>query len=229
MSLGETDDLVGDAVSPWPAFADLLAASTLLFLVLFAVVAIPAIVENGVIKAKRNTLESLQDSLQRGAERGHFNVQPVGNYLLIRIAGDATFPRNASDLGSLKEEGREILRSFAKRVRDANLLSSIDQIQVVGHTSSEGSDAHNWQLSSERAASVALFLIQEGELPACSVTATGRGRFYPVSPDSARKVGGVRAEDRRIELELTPVILGDSAQVAQHKRCVEVLGAANSK
>src|SRR5712664_1387065 len=195
MNFGESDDLVGDAVSPWPAFADLLAASTLLFLVLFAVVAIPAILENGVIKARQNTLESLRDSLQRDADRSHVNVQAVGNYLLIRIAGDATFPRDASDLASLKEEGREILRSFAKRVRDANLLDKIDQVQVVGHTSSEGSDAHNWQLSSERAASVALFLIQEGQLPACTVTATGRGRFYPVNPDQARKVGDVRAED----------------------------------
>lgn len=221
----DIDHLSEDEVTnPWPAFADLLAASTMLFLVLFAVVAIPAIVENGVIKGKENTLERLQMALSQDSSAKTVQVTPVGDYLLIRIAGDATFPQNESDLQSLKEEGRNILRGFADRLKQQGILESIDQIQVVGHTSPEGTDERNWQLSSERAATVALYLIKEGGLSPCKVTALGRGRFYPVDPDAARTSGQINPDDRRIELEIRPVVVGDSTQQAQRERCVDERG-----
>ena len=215
------DDLTSEGTaSPWPAFADLLAASTLLFLILFAVIAVPALARNQQLEGQRSTIQRIYSTL----DSSQFDVEPVGDYLLVTIGGDATFPHDKYQLADMKAEGKAVLRRLADTLRVYNLLDSIDQVQVVGHTSSEGSDEHNWRLSSERAASIALFFIAETGLPACKVTALGRGPFYPVNPELARREARVMPEDRRIELEIRPVIVGDSAQVARRTHCVEKRG-----
>lgn len=205
---------------PWPAFADLLAATSLLFLILFAVVALPAIMRNRSANAKENTLRVLYQDLQPNSG-AKYQVSRVGDYLLIRIPESATFPKDSYSLSAMREDGKRILDHFAQRIESQSLLDSIDQIQVVGHTSSEGSDSTNWRLSSQRAATVALYLIQHDGLPACRVTALGRGRYYPVNPDLARRTTIPQPADRRIELEIRPVVVGDSTQQAQRDRCVE--------
>ena len=220
----ERDDLSSEGSSPWPAFADLLAASTLLFLILFAVIAVPALARNKQLEGQRSTLKRIYDTL----DSSDFPVEAVGDYLLVTIGGDATFPHDRYELADLRAEGKAVLRRLATTLRTHSLLDSIDQLQVVGHTSSEGSDEHNWRLSSERAASVALFLTGDARLPACMITALGRGPFYPVDPDSARVARTVMPEDRRIELEIRPMIVGDSAQLARRRQCVERRGVALS-
>jgi len=215
------DDLTsGEVASPWPAFADLLAASTLLFLILFAVIAVPALARNQQLEGQRSTIQRIYSTL----DSSQFDVEAVGDYLLVTIGGDATFPHDKYELADMKAEGKAVLRRLADTLRTYDLLDSIDQVQVVGHTSSEGSDEHNWRLSSERAASIALFFIGETGLPACKITALGRGPFYPVDPALARRAATVMPQDRRIELEIRPVIVGDSAQVARRRHCVEKRG-----
>lgn len=216
------DALGGHDTSPWPAFADLLAATTLLFLILFAVVALPALQRGKSAQAKATTLRDLSDALTPEANRTKkFQVATVGDYLLIRIPEKATFPQGLSSISSFQPEGLAILRLIAARIRSERLLDKIDQIQVVGNTSSEGGDARNWQLSSSRATSVALILIDSLGIPACRVTALGRGRYYPVNPALARTTTIENPADRRIELEIRPVVEGDVLQKAQRDRCVE--------
>jgi outer membrane protein OmpA-like peptidoglycan-associated protein len=217
----ERDDLTSsEGASAWPAFADLLAASTLLFLILFAVIAVPALARNKQLEGQRSTLQRIYNTLDSNS----FPVERVGDYLLVTVGGDATFPHDRYELADMRTEGKTVLRRLAATLRSHALLDSIDQVQVVGHTSSEGTDEHNWRLSSERAASVALFLIGETGLPACKITALGRGPFYPVDPERARRARTVMAQDRRIELEIRPVIVGDSAQLSRRRQCVETRG-----
>jgi outer membrane protein OmpA-like peptidoglycan-associated protein len=221
------DDLAGgEGSSSWPAFADLLAATTLLFLILFAVIAVPALARNKVLEGQRNTLAHIYESLDssRRAIDSRYAIEAVGDYVLVTLAGDATFPLDKYDLADLKPEGKAVLRGLAATLNSPAVRDSIDQIQVVGHTSSEGSDEHNWRLSAERAASVALFLIHETGLPACKITALGRGRFYPVDPERARATTEVMPADRRIELEIRPIILSDEGQSARRGHCVERRG-----
>ena len=218
----DRDDLTASEGSgAWPAFADLLAASTLLFLILFAVIAVPALARKNELESRRSTLERIYKTL----DSSQFPVEEVGDYLLVTIGGDATFPHDRFELADMRTEGKAVLRRLATTLRSHALLDSIDQVQVVGHTSAEGTDEHNWRLSSERAASVALFLIAETGLPACRITALGRGPFYPVDPEQARRARTVMAQDRRIELEIRPVIVGDSAQMSRRRQCVETHGA----
>ncbi|HET6232616.1 MAG TPA: OmpA family protein [Longimicrobiaceae bacterium] len=218
------DELTGEEGSgPWPAFADLLAATTLLFLVLFAAVAVPAIQRAGAADARENTLKKLEVAIRGADTDSRVSVRRVGDYLLVRIEGDATFPVDRFELAKLKPEGKVILRSFGGFLRRPEVLPNIDQVQVVGHTSSEGSPERNWILSASRAATVSLFLIDSVGIPACQVSALGRSRYYPVNPAAAAS-GHVDEADRRIELEIRPVIPSDTVQQARRKSCVERRG-----
>jgi outer membrane protein OmpA-like peptidoglycan-associated protein len=208
------------AGGPWPAFADLLGATTLLFLILFAAVAVPALRRVSEADARENTLETLEQKIARAEESGYVDVLGVGDYLLVRIEGDATFRKDRFELSQLKPEGKQILRELGASLRRDSLLSLIDQVQVVGHTSSEGSEERNWILSASRAATVSLFLIDSVGIPPCQVSALGRSRYYPVNPQAARQSADVNEGDRRIELEIRPVVVGDTVQEGRRSNCV---------
>lgn len=210
-----------EGASPWPALSDLLAATTLIFCVLFAVTVVPAIRDRRKVQALQNSLDSLQIDLRNS--RG-FAVQRVGDYLRVTIGGDVVFPKNSSELEDMNPAGRAKLAGLARALTRPATLARIDQIQIVGHTSSEGSDEKNWRLSSERAGTVALLLVGEGGLPVCKVTALGRGRYYPLDPRRAHAGAEPDPQDRRIELEIRPVVLGDSTQAQRRANCVERVG-----
>jgi outer membrane protein OmpA-like peptidoglycan-associated protein len=209
-----------DTGGPWPAFADLLGATTLLFLILFAAVAVPALRSAGAENARANTLKELEEKVKNDVELGSVKVLRVGDYLLVRIEGDATFGKDRYELAALKQEGREILRTIGASLLRDSVLELIDQLQVVGHTSIEGTDEHNWRLSASRAATISQFLIDSVGIPACQVSALGRSRYYPVNPEAARKSRSVKEEDRRIELEIRPRVRNDTVQAARRKSCV---------
>jgi outer membrane protein OmpA-like peptidoglycan-associated protein len=210
MSYGpDTED--GTDGGPWPAFTDLLAATTLLFLVLFTVGALPAIKTARERGAAALEIKELSAALVPKDSAGKFTVITFPDYLLIRIKGDATFPKGASGIDSLREEGKAILRQLASSLIRDSLLRHVEVIQVAGHTSSEGSDERNWLLSAQRASSVALYLIEKGRLDPCKVTALGRGRYYPVNTRLPRIAEG-RPEDRRIEIEIRPVATSQKTQ-----------------
>jgi outer membrane protein OmpA-like peptidoglycan-associated protein len=206
-----------DTDNPWPALSDLLAATTLIFLVLFAVIAVPALQAKGRVAQLNNTLDVIEESVKRDS----FDVRRVGDYLLVTIKGDAIFPKNEFALPTLKPEGLTQLRRLALSLGRDGVTNKIDQIQIVGHTSREGGDESNLRLSAQRAATVAFFLIGEAHLPACEVTALGRGPFYPLNPASARVNPEPDPLDRRIEIEIRPLVLGDSAQERRRGGCVD--------
>ncbi|HEX5871242.1 MAG TPA: hypothetical protein VFY65_12535, partial [Longimicrobium sp.] len=72
-----------------------------------------------------------------------------------------------------------------------------------------------------RAATVSLFLIDSVGISACQVSALGRSRYYPVDPEAARQGGAVNEGDRRIELEIRPVVVGDTVQKRRRSNCVD--------
>lgn len=211
------DAFAVEADNPWPALSDLLAATTLIFLVLFAVIAVPALQAKGRMAQVNNTLDYVEASIRKDS----FDVRRVGDYLLVTIKGDAVFPRDDFDLRTLRPEGRAQLRRFAGTLGRDTVFRTIDQIQIVGHTSREGGDEHNLRLSSERAATVAFFLIGEANLPACEVTALGRGPFYPLDPAAVRRGSDPNPMDRRIEIEIRPRVVGDTAQQRRRNGCVD--------
>jgi outer membrane protein OmpA-like peptidoglycan-associated protein len=210
-----------EIASPWPAFADLLSATTLLFLILFAALAVPALQRVGETDALESTLTRIDTVLSAVAPERGVTVQRVGDYVLVRIPGEATFSVDRFNLADLRPGGKSILREFGRFLRQDTILRLIDQVQVVGHTSREGSDEHNWVLSASRAATVSLFLIDSAGIPACQVSALGRSRYYPADPAQARATHAVDPADRRIELEIRPILPRDSVQRMRRGACVE--------
>ena len=72
------------------------------------------------------------------------------------------------------------------------------RIEIEGHTSSEGGDSFNQQLSAERAYSVRAYMIEHG-ISEDRVTATGYGSSRPKA-DNATEAG--RKKNRRIEIRV---------------------------
>ena len=72
------------------------------------------------------------------------------------------------------------------------------KVEIEGHTSSEGSDELNQNLSEERAASVRAYMIKKGISPD-RVTAVGYGSSKPKA-DNATEAG--RKANRRIEIRV---------------------------
>jgi OOP family OmpA-OmpF porin len=99
------------------------------------------------------------------------------------------FQRNSAELTL---NARTILDDVSE-----NLIShpQKNDIEVQGHTSSEGSDAHNMRLSQRRAQSVVNYLKKKGVTN--RMTARGYGESRPIA-DNSTEVG--RAENRRVEL-----------------------------
>jgi outer membrane protein OmpA-like peptidoglycan-associated protein len=179
----------------------------------------------GDAERRRSTLRRVEALLREKVHDPRVTVQRVGDYLLVRIKEDATFPQGEYALRLLKPAGKQILRDFGATLVSAGLDTLIDQVQVVGHASSEGLEERNWLVSSARAATVSMFLIDSVHVPPCQVSALGRSHFYPV--DTARARAALRDDDqtgdpadRRIELEVRPRIPSDLDQRRRREQCV---------
>ncbi|WP_428820810.1 OmpA family protein [Microbulbifer sp. MCCC 1A16149] len=84
------------------------------------------------------------------------------------------------------------LNSVVQSLRD----QSNTQVEVAGHTDSQGNDGYNLRLSGLRAESVRRYLVQSG-ISAGRITAKGYGETQPVA-SNATEAG--RAQNRRVEL-----------------------------
>jgi len=74
------------------------------------------------------------------------------------------------------------------------------EINVEGHTDTDGSAAQNWDLSVRRATTVAQVLISNGVDPK-RVIASGRSFYFPVASNST---SAGKAKNRRTEIILSP-------------------------
>ena len=72
-------------------------------------------------------------------------------------------------------------------------------IEVSGHTDSMGDDASNQLLSESRAAKVAKFLNEVGEISSSRIMSKGFGETRPVASNETREG---RAENRRVEIKI---------------------------
>ncbi|MCT4632250.1 MAG: OmpA family protein [Firmicutes bacterium] len=114
------------------------------------------------------------------------------------------------DTGSytVKEEGKQILdklaKGFEKVLADGNIRSSIDSINIQGHTDARGGSVYNRDLSSKRAASVVNYMMSSNPNLESSYgsyfAASGYSEFRPIS--SGESEADYRA-NRRIEISVS--------------------------
>jgi outer membrane protein OmpA-like peptidoglycan-associated protein len=71
------------------------------------------------------------------------------------------------------------------------------RVEIGGHTDAQGDDAHNMQLSRDRANSVRAYLLDKGVSPV-QLEAKGYGETHPIADN---KTAAGRARNRRVELK----------------------------
>lgn len=108
-------------------------------------------------------------------------VQPFGRRGAAARAGRTadghTVRVRQGGFEDISADGRRQLGDLVASIK-AKILS-INHLIVTGYTDRLGSDEHNARLSSERARTVADYMIAEG-IPAAKITAVGRGAADPV-------------------------------------------------
>jgi len=96
------------------------------------------------------------------------------------------------DKYNLKPEGKKALDALVAEMK----INQVEEVIVVGHTDSIGTEAYNQKLSERRAKTVADYLVSKG-VPAAKIKAFGKGESQPIA-DNRTKAG--RAKNRRVEV-----------------------------
>jgi OOP family OmpA-OmpF porin len=116
----------------------------------------------------------------------------------VTIEGDAFFDTNKANF---RKEAQPELEKYASRVRN---VSSVEAVQIIGHTDNTGTSDYNQKLSEQRAATVRDFLVKNGVDPS-KITILGKGETSPIA-DNATKEG--RAKNRRVEVMVKGAVEG---------------------
>jgi OOP family OmpA-OmpF porin len=140
-----------------------------------------------------STLDSDQDGVNNCADKcpdtvKDSKVDNVGCPIRLILKGQ----HFKVDSAKLSLEAKKILDEVAASL---TAYPEKHEIEVQGHTSSEGSTAHNQKLSATRARSVVTYLKSKGVTNKLSAKAYGKSR-----PVADNKTEAGRSENRRVEL-----------------------------
>ena len=149
----------------------------------------------------KGTYDSLVKDLQGEISKGQIKVTQIRDKLSVQLVEKILFDSGKAEI---KPEGKEVLSKVGKV-----LLGVTDkQIRIEGYTDSVPISAAlrqrfptNWELSAQRATTVLRFLETAG-VDGKNLAAVGYGPFKPVASNDTLEG---RAENRRIEIALTPL------------------------
>ncbi len=139
-------------------------------------------------------MDQQEAELRRYLECTGVRIQRHGDQIQLIMPGNITFNTGSSDLA---ENFYSVLDGVA------TVLTKYDktQLNIDGHTDSQGSAEYNQNLSELRARSVSTYLSGQGVIPG-RIVASGYGESNPVANNST--VDG-RASNRRVELWIQPL------------------------
>ncbi len=124
-------------------------------------------------------------------------VKREGDNIRLIMPNNITFDTDRFDIRSSFAEVLDSIVLVLNHYPDTKL-------NIVGHTDSDGSDAHNMTLSNKRANAVAQYLISK-QVASNRVGAMGAGERYPVA---SNKTAEGKAMNRRVELSIVPMNVG---------------------
>ncbi len=114
---------------------------------------------------------------------------------VLRMPGAIVFD---TDKATLKEgSGSEVVLEQLKQYLIDN-EKTIAVLRIEGHTDNQGGEAHNLELSGQRALTIKKWLVDHG-IPATRLLAVGFGQAKPVAPNDSDEH---RALNRRTEFKL---------------------------
>jgi chemotaxis protein MotB len=123
-----------------------------------------------------------------------FSVDRLGEFINITFADGLLFPSGSAVLNRV---AMDVLDFIAEELDKM----SWSRIVVVGHTDNVPMRSalfpSNWHLSSARATSVLLYLLDIGIVTPFNISAEGRGEYHPIASNDTAEG---RAQNRRVEL-----------------------------
>lgn len=206
---GFTDSMPDEEdFNAWPAFVDLLAASTLIFVSLVAVFVYVANREAGEFVTQRKQLLHSLEAVP-GREK-LYSLHEDAQFIRITLEERATFPTREWQWTQLRDSGKIALDTIGRLLSKPEIHQLYREVRILGHTDQVPyrGTMSNWELSAARAAVVARYLIEHSGMDPCRVSASGMGPYYPLAKqDNAiqRLPYLERMEkNRRIEIEVIP-------------------------
>jgi outer membrane protein OmpA-like peptidoglycan-associated protein len=122
------------------------------------------------------------------------SVTRVGDNIILNMPSNITFDTDRADI---KPQFYETLNSVALVLREFNQTL----VDVNGHTDSDGSADYNYELSRERASSVARYLVAQ-QLNPQRFSVQGFGESQPIASNST---AAGKAQNRRVEIQIVPL------------------------
>ena len=118
---------------------------------------------------------------------------PAPVYEKMTVSAEALFDHDKS---VLKPEGKAALHELDEAIKAKG--ARVVDIDVIGHTDSDGTEEYNQALSERRAQAVRDYMVSEGVDPNI-IDVSGEGESNPVA-SNATKEG--RAENRRVDIHV---------------------------
>lgn len=143
-----------------------------------------------------DTLEkSIKKALDREIESGAIEVENLGQQIVIRIREKGAFPEGSA---FLQPKFRPLVRQIADLVKDVPGM-----ISISGHTDNQRLDSElyrsNWDLSSQRAVSVAQEMEKVRDFPNSRMRVQGLADTKPLVPNDNE---AMRSRNRRVEISI---------------------------
>ena len=123
---------------------------------------------------------------------GDAEVRREGEGIVILFKEKVLFAYDRSDVNTSAETNLNKLVNVLQKYPDTN-------IEIIGHTDSQGSDSYNQGLSERRASAVSSYLKGQG-VSSSRLTTRGMGESDPVASNDAEDG---RSQNRRVEFVIT--------------------------
>lgn len=137
--------------------------------------------------------ESIKKALEREIDQGAIEVENLGQEIVIRIREKGAFPAGSA---FLQPKFRPLVRQIADLVKDVPGI-----IRVSGHTDDQVLDSElyrsNWDLSSQRAVSVAHEMEKVNGFDHARLRVRGMADTEPLNDNAT---SALRAQNRRVEI-----------------------------
>ncbi|SMC70868.1 OmpA/MotB family protein [Pedobacter nyackensis] len=155
-----------------------------------------------ILRKRDEATNQLKEKLQQallGFTKNGLTVEIRNGKVYVSLMDKLLFPSGSI---IIDEKGKQALSQLA------NVLKSQPEINIAveGHTDSQkisnlGQIKDNWDLSVLRSTSVVRYLTEVSKVEAVRMTATGKGEFQPLGPNTSAEA---RSKNRRIEIVLSP-------------------------
>jgi chemotaxis protein MotB len=148
------------------------------------------------IQAQELKVAAMRDRISQallGFSASDLSVTHKNGRVYVTLSQNLLFPKGSR---IVDKEGVKALVKLSEILKQ----QADFQINVEGHTDTDGSEELNWELSVQRATSIVKILSENGVNPS-RITASGRAYFDPIVPND---IESNKSKNRRTEIILSP-------------------------